>query len=141
MYGHEFNQRGGTAAMKKLLVATLGALLVSFAANAESINTLTISEHQRTSDQQLSDSLVEVHSHRNPGAVIATDALYGGLAGLAIGGGVALITSDSNWGRDLAIGAGIGLVAGGIYGAVDAASYDRVPVGFGNSYKVVNRTF
>jgi hypothetical protein len=126
--------------MKKLLLGVLGAALFSFSANAQSINTLTISEQQRTSDQQLADSLIEVH-HRSPGAVIATDALYGGLAGLAIGGGVALITSDRNWGRDLAIGAGIGLVAGGVYGAVDAASYDRAPVGFGNGYQVVSRTF
>jgi hypothetical protein len=127
--------------MKKLLIAPLTALLFSFSANAQPIQTLTVAEHQRSSDQQLSDALVEVHAHRSPGAVIATDALYGGLAGLAIGGGVALITSDSNWGRDLAIGAGIGLVAGGIYGAVDAASYDRAPVGFGNSYKMLSKTF
>jgi hypothetical protein len=106
-----------------------------------SVRTLTVSEQPRTSDQQLADTLVEVHARRSPGAVIATDALYGGLAGLAIGGGVALITSDSNWGRDLALGAGIGLVAGGIYGAVDAASYDRAPIGFGNSYKLLGRTF
>jgi hypothetical protein len=127
--------------MKKLILAPFAALLFAFSANAQSIHTLTVAEHQRTSDQQLSDSLVEVHAHRSPGAVIATDALYGGLAGLAIGGGVALITSDGNWGRDLAIGAGVGLLAGGIYGAVDAASYDRAPVGFGNSYKVLTRSF
>jgi hypothetical protein len=126
----------------KLLFAPVAALLFAFSANAQSIQTLTISEHQRTSDQQLSDSLVEVHAHRSPGAVIATDALYGGLAGLAIGGGVALITSDSNWGRDLAIGAGVGLVAGGIFGAVDAASYDRVrPIGFGSSYTLLDKSF
>jgi hypothetical protein len=68
--------------------------------------------------------LVEVHSERSPIAVIARDALYGGLAGLAIGGGVALISGD-NVGRDLAIGAGVGLIAGAIFGAVDAASADR----------------
>src|ERR1700760_2659748 len=105
---------------KKLLIAPLAALLCAFSANAQSmsVQTLTVSEQPRTSDQQLADSLVEVHAPRSPGAVSATDALYGGLAGLAIGVGVALITSDSNWGRDLAIGAGIGLVAGGGYGAV-----------------------
>jgi hypothetical protein len=127
--------------MKKLILAPFAALFFAFSANAQSIQTLTVAEHQRSSDQQLSDSLVEVHAHRSPGAVIATDALYGGLAGLAIGGGVALITSDGNWGRDLAIGAGVGLLAGGIYGAVDAASYDRAPVGFGNSYKALSRNF
>ena len=45
-----------------------------------------------------------------------------GLAGLAVGGGVALIQNDGNWGRDLAVGAGVGLLIGGIFGAVDAAS-------------------
>jgi hypothetical protein len=128
--------------MKKLWLAPIAALAMSFSANAESIRTLTISEHQRSGNEQLADSLVEVHAHRSPGAVIATDALYGGLAGLAVGGGVALITNDGNWGRDLAIGAGIGLVAGGILGAVDAASYsDRKPVGFGTSYKMLGGSF
>lgn len=69
--------------------------------------------------------LVEVRSDRSPMAVIARDALYGGLAGLAIGGGVALLNGGDNWGRDLAIGAGAGLIVGAIFGAVDAASADR----------------
>ena len=69
--------------------------------------------------------LVEVHSERSPVAVIARDALYGGLAGLAIGGGVALLNGGDNIGRDLAIGAGAGLIVGAIFGAVDAASADR----------------
>ena len=64
---------------------------------------------------------------RSAGVIVATDALYGGLAGLAIGGGVALLSNDGNWGRDLAIGAGAGLLIGGIFGAVDAvASADRM---------------
>ena len=63
--------------------------------------------------------------------MIAQDALYGGIAGLAIGGGVALLTNDGNWARDLAVGAGAGLLIGGIFGAVDAATMvDRAhPVG------------
>jgi hypothetical protein len=69
--------------------------------------------------------LIEVHSERSPVAVIARDALYGGLAGLAIGGGVALLSGGDNVGRDLAIGAGAGLIVGAIFGAVDAASADR----------------
>src|SRR2546421_340440 len=60
---------------------------------------------------------------RNPGD--RTDALYGGLAGLAIGAGVALLEQDHNWGRDLSIGAGAGLLVGAAFGAVDAASADR----------------
>src|SRR5471032_2250769 len=130
--------------MAKFWLAPMAALLMSFSfsASAESIRTLTISEHQQSGDQQLSDALVEVHARRSPASVIATDALYGGLAGLAIGAGVALIINDGNWGRDLAIGAGVGLVAGGVFGAVDAASYsDRRPIGFGNSYKMLGGSF
>ena len=62
-------------------------------------------------------------------SVVASDALYGVLIGLIIGSGVALINNDFNnggWGRDLAIGAGVGLIAGGIVGAIDViASSDR----------------
>jgi len=114
--------------MKKLLFAPFAALLVAFSANATSIHSLTL--NQQPQDDGLKQ-LIEVQTHRNPGAIIATDALYGGLAGLAIGGGVALLNNDGNWGRDLAIGAGAGLLIGGIFGAVDAAaSADRaIPVG------------
>src|SRR5207248_9797386 len=95
-----------------------------------SIQSLSLQERQQTQDQELKQ-LVEVQTHRNAANVILTDALYGGLAGLAIGGGVALLNGDGNWGRDLAIGAGAGLLIGGIFGAVDAAaSADRaIPVG------------
>ncbi|TMA22795.1 MAG: hypothetical protein E6J88_13725 [Deltaproteobacteria bacterium] len=114
--------------MKKLLFAPFAALLVAFSANATSIHSLTL--NQQPQDDGLKQ-LIEVQTHRNPGAIIATDALYGGLAGLAIGGGVALLNNDGNWGRDLAVGAGAGLLIGGIFGAVDAAaSADRaIPVG------------
>ena len=76
-------------------------------------------------------SVETVPTGRSAVAIVATDALYGGLAGLAIGGGVALLNNDGNWGRDLAVGAGAGLIIGGIFGAVDAAaSADRAyPVG------------
>jgi hypothetical protein len=128
--------------MKKLLFAPIVAALLSFGAHAQSLQTLSVSEQARSSDQQLSDALVGVEYHRSPGAVIATDALYGGIAGLAIGGGVALITDSGNWGRDLAVGAGAGLIIGGVFGAVDVATYDRAqPVGFGSSYKVMNARF
>jgi hypothetical protein len=130
--------------MRKFWLAPFAALLMSFSfsANAESIRTLTITEHQQTGDQQLSDALVEVHARRSPGAVIATDALYGGLAGVAVGAGVALISNDGNWGRDLAIGAGVGLIAGGVFGAVDALSYsDRRTIGYGSAYKMFRGNF
>jgi hypothetical protein len=69
--------------------------------------------------------IVEVQGHRNFAAVIATDAVYGGIAGLAIGAGVALIENDHNWGRDLSVGAGAGLLIGAAFGAIDAANADR----------------
>jgi hypothetical protein len=114
--------------MKKLLFAPFAALFLAFSANAAPITTMTL--QQPTQEKGL-QALIEVQSHRNPGAVIAQDALYGGLAGLAIGGGVALLSNDGNWGRDLAIGAGAGLLIGGIFGAVDVATMsDRAyPVG------------
>lgn len=109
--------------MKKLLFAPFAALFLAFSANAAPIQTLTLHQPQVTSDNQgLQDGLIEVNTHRSAVSVIAQDALYGGLAGLAIGGGVALLSNDGNWGRDLAVGAGAGLIIGGVFGAVDAAS-------------------
>jgi hypothetical protein len=127
--------------MKKLIFAPVAALLLSFGAHAQTtVRTLTIAEQPQSS--QYSDAFVGVETRRSPGAVIATDALYGGIAGLAIGGGVALLTDSGNWGRDLAVGAGAGLIIGGIYGAVTVATYDRAqPVGFGSSYKVIGGNF
>ncbi|MGZ6141855.1 MAG: hypothetical protein ACXWLM_00895 [Myxococcales bacterium] len=109
--------------MKTLLLAPIAALLFAFPsqANASSIQTLTLRQPQTTTDRGLQD-IFETHTRRSTASVIMTDALYGGLAGLAIGGGVALIQNDGNWGRDLAVGAGVGLLIGGIFGAVDAAS-------------------
>jgi hypothetical protein len=73
--------------------------------------------------------VVEEHPRRSTLAIVASDALYGGLIGAAIGGGVALIQQDkNNWPRDLAIGGGAGLIGGAIFGAVQAASQDDRPV-------------
>jgi hypothetical protein len=103
--------------MKKLLIPMFCALLATPALAAGT-------RDQRDSSDAFR-AIVEVQTHRNPGAIILTDALYGGLAGLAIGAGVALIEQDHNWGRDLGIGAGVGLLVGAAFGAVDAASADR----------------
>jgi hypothetical protein len=115
---------------KGLLIAPFAALLVAGTAHAAPLKTLTLNHDART-DQGLRAEVVEVQTHRNPGAVIAMDALYGGIAGLAIGAGVALLQNDGNWARDLTIGAGVGLLVGGIFGAVDVAtSADRAfPIG------------
>ena len=67
--------------------------------------------------------VVETRHHRPAMVTIATDALYGGIAGLAVGAGVALIGQDSNhWARDLTVGAGAGLLVGGAIGVVEAVS-------------------
>jgi len=106
--------------MKKLLVPMFCALIATPALAA---GTQTQNRMDRT--DAFRAEVVEVQTHRNPAAIIATDALYGGLAGLAIGTGVALIENDHNWGRDLSLGAGVGLLVGAAFGAVDAASADR----------------
>jgi len=127
--------------LKRFWIAPLAAMLMAGAANAGTLQTLRVHEQPQTKDQ-LAAEVVEINARRNPAAVIAQDALYGGIAGLAIGAGVALLQNDGNWGRDLAIGAGAGLLVGGIFGAVDAATADRVaPVGFGKSYHVMSGSF
>jgi hypothetical protein len=63
----------------------------------------------RTYDEPV---VVEEEHRRAPMAVVATDALYGGLAGVLVGGGVALLDNGDHWQRDLMIGAGAGILAG-----------------------------
>ena len=53
------------------------------------------------------------------GGTILMSALYGGLAGAVIGLGVGLIESG-NYGRDIAIGAGAGILVGAAFGAAHA---------------------
>ncbi len=61
------------------------------------------------------------------GSNIFVGALWGGLAGAAIGTGVALI-EGGNWGRDIGIGAGIGVIVGGVLGATNAFGDRRGPL-------------
>jgi hypothetical protein len=61
-------------------------------------------------------------SGRSAVAIIATDALYGGIAGGVIGGGITLIDQGNNWARNLMLGAGIGVLAGAGYGVYEAAT-------------------
>jgi hypothetical protein len=59
------------------------------------------------------DTPVAIEEHRrDPVAIIATDALYGGIAGVLVGGGIALLENGDHWQRDLMIGAGAGILAG-----------------------------
>jgi hypothetical protein len=61
------------------------------------------------------------------GGRIFMSALYGGLAGALVGAGIALIEND-NWGRDIAIGAGVGILAGAALGAANVFADTRSPV-------------
>jgi outer membrane lipoprotein SlyB len=127
--------------LKRFLIAPFAALLLAGAANADTLQTLTLRERAQSKDQ-LAAEVVEVQTHRSAASIIAQDALYGGLVGLAIGGAVALLNGGDNWGRDLAIGAGAGLLIGGVFGAVDAAANaDRAPVRLNNSYRVMSGSF
>jgi hypothetical protein len=70
--------------------------------------------------------VVEGATDASGGSTILTSALWGGLAGAAIGTGVALI-ENGNWGRDIGIGAGAGLLIGGALGAAHAFGDTRAP--------------
>jgi hypothetical protein len=72
-----------------------------------------------------------VESRPSAGSIIVRDAIGGAVLGAAVGGGVAVYRryiqngengTWGNWQRDLALGAGIGLAAGLVLGAIDAAS-------------------
>jgi hypothetical protein len=62
---------------------------------------------------------------RNPMAMVATGAAYGGVAGLLVGVGVALVNQWDHWERDTMIGAGAGLIVGAGVGAVQATMEAR----------------
>ncbi len=56
----------------------------------------------------------------SPMATVALDTVYGGIGGLLVGGGFALINQGQTWQRDIMIGSGIGLLVGAGAGAVHA---------------------
>jgi hypothetical protein len=136
---------------KLLFLASLVALLFAGSTRAAELQTLTLQSRQLNA-RGLDAEVVEVNTRRSVGAVVAQDAIYGGLAGLAIGGGVALLNNGNDWARDLAIGAGSGLIVGGVFGAVDAATRsdqyappvgdsDHRSRGFGRAFKPISGTF
>jgi hypothetical protein len=111
------------------LVSALSLLAVAPAKAATDVTTrITTTDSSHTS---LPAEVVEVQStRRSAGSIIVGDAIGGAVLGTAAGGGVALYNryksgNDGTWGnwqRDLAIGAGIGLAVGLIYGGIDAAT-------------------
>ena len=97
--------------MKKLLFAPLLAALLAAPAYAGTGTRASTQISPPSRTDALAD-ILEVETHRSPAAVVARDAIYGGIAGLAVGAGVALLNSGDNW----------GLLVGAIFGAVDAAT-------------------
>jgi hypothetical protein len=118
--------KGALVALTALLALALPARAASREAGTTSV--LPSSPSARTS---FADQVTTVQSRPSAAGIIARDAIGGALAGAAVGGGVILFRryvengSNGQWGnwqRDLALGAGIGLAVGLIFGAVDAAS-------------------
>jgi len=118
--------KGTLVALTAVLALALPARAASREASTASV--LTSSPTARTSFAQ---QVAVVESRPSAGGIIARDAIGGALAGAAVGGGVILyrryVENGSNgqwgnWQRDLALGAGIGLAVGLVFGAVDAAS-------------------
>jgi hypothetical protein len=68
------------------------------------------------------DVVVERRRDRNPMATVATDAAYGGVAGLIVGIGISLIDRGNHWERDLPISTGAGVLIGAVVGIAQAAS-------------------
>jgi hypothetical protein len=69
-----------------------------------------------------------IPSGRGAVGIVATDALYGGIAGALIGGGVTLIDQGNFWQRDIMVGAGVGVLVGAAYGVYEAAVQPRTVV-------------
>jgi hypothetical protein len=64
--------------------------------------------------------VVERRPRPNPLGTVATDAAFGGVAGLLVGVGVALVDQGNDWGRDVTVGAGAGVLVGAAVGVVEA---------------------
>lgn len=91
----------------------------------------TNSTTTRTSRTRVSDEATGVETTprgRTTAVIVATDALYGGIAGLLVGGGITLVNQGSNWQRNLMIGAGVGILAGAAFGVYEAATQSDTAV-------------
>jgi hypothetical protein len=70
-------------------------------------------------------TVVERRPPPNPMATVATDAAYGGVAGLLVGTGVGLVNEWDTWRRDVMVGTGVGLILGAAVGVAHAAFDQR----------------
>ncbi|MFL5263038.1 MAG: hypothetical protein ACJ79L_11625 [Anaeromyxobacteraceae bacterium] len=103
---------------RKSLVAVLLAALTGApaAARADAAPPPDLS----LTDGDLAAPLAQIAGTSDSGTgTIFTSALYGGLAGALVGGAVGLI-ENGNYGRDIAIGAGAGVLIGAALGAANA---------------------
>jgi hypothetical protein len=105
--GVAWRAKGGTMRIAKVLAAVIG--LVAFGASARAQDDLTV--HRRSA-----------------AGTMLRDTISGGILGAAVSGGIIGYEmgvqnhSDYNWQRTLAIGAGIGLGVGLIWGILDTTS-------------------
>src|SRR5437762_5886641 len=60
---------------------------------------------------------------RSAAAIVAVDALYGGIAGTLVGGGITLIDQGNHWERARMMGAGIGILARAALGGDEPATH------------------
>jgi hypothetical protein len=118
--------------LKGTLAASTLVLSLSLAAPASAAGRdASVVPPSPSSRSGLQQEVATVETRPSAGSIIVRDAIGGAVLGTAVGGGVVLyrryVQNGSNgqwgdWGRDLALGAGIGFAAGLLLGAVDAAS-------------------
>jgi len=106
----------------RIAIALLAVLLLSGPAFAQRPLSLRL-EEQKPYAIDISGSYGV-----SPVAIIFRDAMFGGLLGLAGGAVVGLAADSDHVGRDVAIGAGAGLLLGAIVGAYDAESGPHISV-------------
>ena len=105
-----------------ILLATAFAL--SLPALAQTTTTVTSQPQQLRTRVRVDDTtaVTTVPNGRSTGAIVATDALYGGIAGALVGGGVTLIDQGNHWQRDIMVGAGVGVLLGAAFGVYEATN-------------------
>src|SRR5256885_3936041 len=119
--------------LKGALVTLTAAFALALPAGAapRDAGNVSVMPPSPSSRAAFGDQVTTVESRPSTAGIIARDAIGGALAGAAVGGGGILyrryVENGSNgqwgnWQRDLALGAGIGLAVGLVFGAVDAAS-------------------
>jgi hypothetical protein len=114
----------------KLPIA-IATILSLFALSAAAQTTITVDPGDAPPPPPVTTEITSVDavpSGRSAVGVVAVDSVYGGLAGGVIGGGVTLIDQGHYWGRDLMVGAGVGVLIGAGYGIFEVATAPRVPV-------------